>query len=392
VARADSTIAVHITGDSKDLGKAVDNANTKMGKLGGGAVKLGGLIAGAFAVDAVFDFAKTALDESDRVGDALAVLQAQLGTDITTALDKASTGFHELGLSRGDVLELETAVADMATALGLSKDNIAELAPDLVTAAGAISLITDKDPSEVIDLIGKAAGGSGKALKELGIALDPIDVQQQAMADTGKTSADQLTKSELAAARYKLIMEKLAPKIQAVTDTAPDLEASQKEMQARWETLTGQIGDQLAPVIQDIIHDFIELGEWLLDAAGAIGDFGSAAMTLAADITANVMGVMQGFVDIVGDLLGLLGDLLSLNFGGLVGRLTGATDDAHDLGAALGALPGGAVTGAGRASDDVIPTSAPVSVTINVPPTGAQTEAAVVKGLRDYQLRNGALP
>ena len=68
--RADSKVAVEITGDARGLSKAIDKSEAEVKGFGDKAKLLGGALAAGFAVDAVTDFAKTALAEGDRLGDA----------------------------------------------------------------------------------------------------------------------------------------------------------------------------------------------------------------------------------------------------------------------------------------------------------------------------------
>ena len=136
-------------------------------------------------------------------------LELQIGKDLAGALSDTAEGFHKIGLSRQDVLELAAGFADTATALGQGAPFIAEWADDAAAIASAIEQLGGADAATNIDLIGKAAGGSEKAMKALGIHVDEAAVAQLAMQQTGKDLPEQLDATELAAARY-IIMGLLA--------------------------------------------------------------------------------------------------------------------------------------------------------------------------------------
>jgi uncharacterized phage infection (PIP) family protein YhgE len=309
VARGDSTIRVNIIGDAKSLQKAAGKSEKAVGGIGKAAVAAGGLLAGAFAVDAVFDFGQSALNEVDRVGDATARLEAQLG-DLSKPLIEAAGGMEELGQSRQDVLELEARFTDLATAAHLSAVEIAAGAPAAVEAAAALSLlgIGGGDAATVLDLIGKAASGSDKPLKELGISLSDAEVEARAMADTGKTNAEALTEQELSAARLALIMEKLQPRIVAVTEGTADLEQKQKELDARLETLTGNVGD----AIDGPLTDFLT---WLI-LTGEQADAGAKALDGVSDAFDNIGGAAQAQIDDLRELIALLAQVAQFFPGG----------------------------------------------------------------------------
>src|SRR6185503_5527558 len=115
-------------------------------------------------------------------------------------------------------------------------------------------------PAEVIDLIAKAAGGSAKAAKELGVSLI-------AGADGG--------------AQLVNILTQLKPKLDAATTGTMDLEQNQAFLQARIETLQAKIGKELNPVLLDfweglnlVLEALPQLGKDLQEDIGQIENFG----------------------------------------------------------------------------------------------------------------------
>lgn len=298
MARADSTVRVNIIGDAKSFQKAASQSEKASGRIGSAAKTAGGIIAGAFAVDAVLDFAQTALSEADRVGDATTRLQEQLG-DLSAPIIEAAGHMEELGGSQGDVLELEATFADIGTAAGIADDKLAPMAVSAAEAALALSLITDRDPSEIITDIAKAAGGSEKPLKNLGINLTDAEVAARAMADTGKPLADTLTDGELATARMELIMEKLAPRVDTVTGAEADLETQQRTLQAKFETFTGRVGDALDGPLTDLLT-------WVL--AGIDGfDLLGGKIDEVDDALKGATGGALGLLDVLKRVLAFAG-------------------------------------------------------------------------------------
>ena len=318
MAGANSTVRVNIIGDARSLQQAAGKSEKAVGGIGKAAKVTGGIIAGAFAVSAITDFAQTALSEADRIGDATTRLETQLG-DLSGPLIEAAGGMERLGQSRQDVLELEARFTDLATAAELSGEQIAANAASAAEASGALALlgIGGGDAATVLDLIGKAAGGGAKPLKELGISLSDSEVEARAMADTGKDNADALTEQELSAARLALILEKLDPRVRAVTEGEADLEQKQLELSARFETFTGQVGDAVDGPLTDLLGFLIALGEEL------------GRDTQAIKSLDPVLDKMEGgFADAANalrDLLALLAQLAQVTpTGGTLGFVSGA--------------------------------------------------------------------
>lgn len=322
MARADSTVRVNIIGDAKSLIKAAAKSEAAVGGIGKSALKVGGIIAGAFVTDAVLDFGQSALNEADRVGDAAGILEAQLG-DLAQPIIDAADEFDRLGASEGDMLELEVAITNVGTALGLTKEQLAGTATEAATTAAALALITDTDADTWIDQIGKAAGGSERALKALGVSVTDTEVEARALAMTGKDTADALTDSELAAARLELILEKLAPRLTEVTTGTGDLEQKQRALQAKMETLSGKIGEHLEGPLNDLLEwvisgitGFEMLGDALADAKVDIGALvGPVKLLIAPFLVLN---------DVIAESIRLLGQFFATSgsptrFGGAAG-------------------------------------------------------------------------
>ena len=312
MAGADSTIRVNIVGDAKSLTKAADKASGAFGGMGKTAVKVGAVIGGAFAVNALVDFGAEALNQADRVADAGGRIESQLG-DLSQPLIDAADGFTKLGLSKGDMLELEAKVIDVGTALGITDQQLADMAPDAASTAAALALIGQGDTEGNIALIGKAAGGSAKALKELGIILDPVAVETAALALAGKEAGDKLTEEELAAGRLHVILGELYPRIKETVEGEGDFESKTAEVNAKIENLQATIGEKLLPVMAGLL-DFILRGieGWELFAHW-VGQNEQALRDLLGPI-ARVADALAGIID----QFAFLGDLTADVLGGPV--------------------------------------------------------------------------
>lgn len=303
VADVVSTILVRILGDAKGLTTALTTADQGLGgtvkKIAGGLILLGGVKAG-------FDALGDANKEADRLGDATSRLNLQLG-DLAGPLESTADGFAKIGASKQDMLELEANFADLATKAGIADPLIAANAADVAAIANAVSLLGDQDPATVVDEIGKAAGGAAKPLGELGVNLDPLAVQAQALADTGKSSAASLTANELAAARLKLILEQLQPKLTDVTTGTQDLEGEQRSLQARVETLSGSLGEKLAPAEASVLQFLNDEIDAIPSAIQGYQMLGKAIEDMARDAltpVARLADAVNAVIDAAGGLAG----------------------------------------------------------------------------------------
>jgi hypothetical protein len=329
VASADSVIRVSIIGDAKKLVGATKEADKSIGGL---VKKAGPALAGLAVAAGGFEFAQDSLNEADRLGDAMTRLEISIGKTDAEKLSGIAEDFHNLGLSKQDVLELSAHFADLGTNAGIAAPDIASLSDDVSATAAAISLLDGSDPSANVELLGKAAGGSAKAMKALGINVSEAEVEARALKDTGKKTADSLTEGEKATARLNVVLDKLKPKLDAAKTGSGDLEQSQKDLQAQVETLQAKLGGPLSDALNSVVG-------FILDEIDAIPG--------AIEGWKSLGGAIEGFARTVAAPLGNIKDLID----GILGGLTTLGQTPVSTGGGSSGT-GGRSTGFGRPSEN----------------------------------------
>jgi len=283
-------IKVVVTGDAHQLDRALSKAAGKLTGFGGTFRRVFNerLIGGAFsllgdAIRGAFDFAQTGLDNFDKLGDALAIVEANASglADVVSGIDLTKLGF--------DKIETATAAEDIssaAKAIGLTRKESAKLVPDLLTAAAAYSALTGKDAKTSGDIFAKALGGSAKAAKELGVKFAKTDTPAQ---------------------RVAKIMAKWGPLAKEAADGTRTLADEQATLDAKMSDLSTSVGgfldSALQPLIAGLVNDLIpalqafweQHGPAILDAFGKIG---------------AVIGTVAGFV--INELVPVFLDLYSV--------------------------------------------------------------------------------
>lgn len=290
MARSKSWIEVIALGDFRNLQKGFQQANAATGGLAGSLAKA---FIASRAVGEAFEFIGDSLNEADRLDDAMTRLAGQLGDLNAQKLRETADAFSDLGLSAQDVLELEAAFVDLGTSVGISQNALVGFGPEAAKAAGALALIREEDPSAILDLIAKSAGGSERAAKNLGVAL--IDT---------KDPAEQ----------FRNIMAQLAPQIDAVTSGEKDVEQQQAKLGAQWETLQANVGGLVEGPLTDLlgfINDEIAAIPHAIEGwqmlGRAVENFGRTALAPlgnVADALRGLIGLIQSVGNAIPDLGG----------------------------------------------------------------------------------------
>lgn len=283
MARGDSTIRVSIIGDARKLVGALGDADRASGGLLASAGKV--LVAGA-VIRQGFDLVGDALDQADRVGDATARLNIQLGEVNTQSLKDLSGEMSALGQSAPDVLELAANFADLASAAtDLTDAQIAQMAPDIIAVAAAVERLGGQSAEAGVTAIGKfisGARGAQAAALELGL---------------------EFNKDSTAAERFQQVMAALGPKVDQVAGATAGLDDKQAQLGAKWETFLATVGPGIEEHLSNVL-DFI------IDEVNAIPGAIIGWQRLGAVIEGGMrdaLGPIARVNDLLQTMLGLLG-------------------------------------------------------------------------------------
>lgn len=283
MARASSIIDVAIIGDARKLIGATKDADKALGGVIGSGLKI---LGAAKVIDTGFDIIGGALDNADKLDDALTRISGTLGPDFTQSIHDSAFEFAQIGLSAPEVATLAANFADLATAAQVTAPTIAKVTPDLINVAKAVSAVTGKTIDEVITDIGKAAIGNQKPVSEYGIVVD---------------------KALNPDARILDILDQLKAKFPDVTSATGDLEGAQDKLNAKWDNFTTKLGEALEGPLTGVV-DFLNDE---IDAIPHAIEGYEKLWRVISDGAAEVLSPLAR----VNDALGTLGDIIGSIFG-----------------------------------------------------------------------------
>lgn len=271
---ADAVIRVFFTGNVKELQKAITDVDKSLGGMVSRTAKVaGGVLLGVGVIDKAFDITRTALDNTDRLNDALADISTTVSPDFAQRIEDVAFDMSDIGLSAVEVGELAAHFANLASAAGIAAPDIARMTPDILTVAAAISAVTGKTVDEVVDALGKAASGNEKPIRDLGVDLDAIK--------------DGLSPT----ATFDTFLDRLLEKYPPLTDATAGLEEKQNALNAKFDNLTTKIGPGLEILLSGIVDFFTHVADdiprtidMFEDFFGAIFDGAQTALSPLARI------------------------------------------------------------------------------------------------------------
>lgn len=303
------------TGELQDLAAAGDQAAASVASIGEAAAGSGGTSGGGFA-GASAGAAGLRGSIEGLTGAQLAGIGAGAGLlatvgafarEATTAEAQTRSFNVRVGdlaetLNRVEVAGLNTSLSELALQLGAdddklrltlakivqlsdgssrSREEVGQLGQEFVALSAYLSAV---NPSlglvdDVLGSLPQALARGGRALVPFGISLSAAEVNARAFAETGKTTAEDLTIFDKAAAGLGITMERLGPQIATgITDASANAEVRLRSLkQSVLETIES-VG---SPLVEPVVDALQAVTPGLESAAGAIGDIGGAAATVA---------------------------------------------------------------------------------------------------------------
>ena len=294
-----------LKGLSKDI-KGVDNSVKNSTKANAQfAAGLSGLgktaIAGAsvIAAKSLLDFSVSAIQAASSAQEAAGAF----GTTFAGAAEKLNGELAKnanlFGLTTSEAQQLISVFGSVAQGIGFTQEESADLSSQLFNLAGDIASFNNitSGSAPVLQAFRSALVGENEALKTYGIAISLAEVQTKAFEQTGKTSADALTRQEKALATTALIFEKSSVQQGNAAREASGFAAQMLIARSATTELQEEIGEELLPAAADLLGVFNSLRETA--TPDLITKFGNLGLTIQGTVEAFERGKdsFDGFMD-----------------------------------------------------------------------------------------------
>lgn len=295
---------------SRQWEQTAGQAGEKAGKAAGGRLSgafgtalkgIGATLVASFAVDKIVSYVKGTIDAASDLNETVS-MSGQIFGDSAGQIEKwATTADTNLGLSKQAAMDAAASFGDMFLQLGFAGDQATKMSTSAVQMAADLGSFKNLDTADVVDRISAAFRGEYDSLQLVIPNINAARVQQVALTQTGKDSADALTAQEKATATLAIVQKDGSRAMGDFARTADSAANGAKIAAAQAENLKAKIGDQLLPAWQALI-DFgnTKALPFLSDSIDYI--------TMLADAVAPVAGgiadLAGGFSDLPGPVKG----------------------------------------------------------------------------------------
>lgn len=294
-------------GSFSGLGAAI---GAEEGRVGAAAA---GIAAVAVAAGHFFNNALEAETAERRFGRSLGDLAEQVQRiDVGGLNEDISQLAVRTGNADEPLLLAAARVADLGQSAGASAPRIAQTTEGLIALAVRATTLnpTLGEAGQVADAMGNAFARGGRALAPFGIALSAAEIQARALADTGKTTADQLTIFDKTAAGVALTTERLGNTLaSSLNEAALGSEVRLRSLRVSLDEAAEAFG---RPIVEPTILAFQQAQPILLEVGQAFGELAQVALPVLIQALSAVQPAVGASGDILRALFEVLGPLLSL--------------------------------------------------------------------------------
>lgn len=350
-------LAISVVADSKSAVKDLSGLEgtakrlrKKFGTLEAGTISLTGAL-GVMAGAAGIGLVSRQMFE-------LGAAAAETESKFTTTFGSASAATQDFiddfgtlaGLTRQQSQDIVATTGAIAQGMGFARAESALFASQAVELAGDLSSFNNIPVAETARAIQAAVTGEREQLKRLGIVVREVDVQQRAMALSGKTNLASITQQEKAMATMSIITERAGVAVGDLARTQDSAANRARQLGAQFGNVKEALATALLPAFSVFLEELGGGVDGMDDFVGRLRGSGPVvaawarvaveSFTFAFDAIQLVIGAAFNLGESIGGVLRAAWQLLRGDISGAKETLMAAGQqfiDTRDLGLDLAA-------------------------------------------------------
>jgi len=296
-------------GDADQAGRRVSGAFSRT--FMAGIRQVGAGIAGAFAVGKIVDWFRGAIDAASSANEIFSKATVIFGRNADAMREWATGAVRNLGMSSAAAIDAAAGFGDMFLQLGFGELRAAEMSRSVVQLAADFGSFNNLGTEDVLERIAAGFRGEYDSLQKLIPNISAARVEQEAMAATGKKSAQALTAQEKAAAVLAIVTKDGSRAMGDFARTADSTANVQKQTSAAAQELAVKVGNMLLPAYTALVR----FGrDQVIPFLSGTADVAHDAVVALGPLASAVGAVVSGFRELPAPLqsatIGLIAFLL----------------------------------------------------------------------------------
>lgn len=236
-----------MAGEIDEAGKSAEKSGGMLAKLGPSAALGIGAAAAGIGVGVVA--VKGFIDAASNMNETQSKSNTIFGENADAINQWASGSARDFGLSKQAALDNAASFGNMFTQLGIGTPIAADMSTQMVELAADFASFHNADITEVLAAQQAAFRGEYDAVQRFVPTINAANVEQKALAMTGKTLTSELTAQEKALATQALLMEGAGAAAGDFDRTSSGLANSTRTLSAMWADAQVKLGSLLLPAM-----------------------------------------------------------------------------------------------------------------------------------------------
>lgn len=295
-------IDTHLNNDG--FVRGVRGLRGQLGGLQGVVSKLGGIIAGAFAVSTLINFGRECVELGSNVSEVQNVVDVAFG-DMTDKVEQfADTAIEKFGMSQLAAKKTASTYMAMAKGMGVAEDAASDMAISLASMTGDVASFYNISQELADTKLKSVFTGETESLKELGVVMTQANLQAFALRQGITKEISAMTQAEQVALRYGFVMDALSLAQGDFARTADSWANQTRVLSMLWQEFMSIVGETLITVLTPLIKVANQIVSNLISVANTVNAvvstvFGGANKQISqtAENAGDVGDAISGAVD-----------------------------------------------------------------------------------------------
>jgi phage-related protein len=253
---ADGSIIIDTRLDTRGFKNGATNIKTQFGKLSGIIGKLGAAIGAAFAVRAIVNFGKEALE----LGSDLQEVQNVVDVTFSTMSDRVDEFARNMaaaaGLSETMAKRYTGTYGAMSKSFGFAEAEAYEMSTTLTQLTGDVASFYNITQDMAYTKLKSVFTGETESLKDLGVVMTQSALDAYALSNGFGKTTSAMTEQEKVALRYRFVLDQLSAASGDFIRTADGWANQTRILKLQFDSLKASIGqgliNLLTPALQMI--------------------------------------------------------------------------------------------------------------------------------------------
>lgn len=293
--------------------KQIDSIEKSTSGLSSTVGKLGKVVGGAFAVGAVVDFSRQAINSFSSLEQSIGGVESVFGSASATMLAFGQNAAETVGLANSQYNTLATGLGGLLKSSGFSEDidEVAGKTDELIKIGADLAATYGGSTEQAVEALGSAFRGEADAAERFNLRLNASTVAAKAVELGLAKTTSEVDNAARATAIMTLVQEQSADALGQFGREADTVAGKQARLTAKWEDAQAEIGNKLLPVVLALFTAFEPLIPTIVDLVTELAPLITALVPLVELIGDLAISLIPVLTAVVGPLAELLGAVLT---------------------------------------------------------------------------------